>query len=257
MSRFREISLVLLFISSIVYAGSNPVLETGINAFQQGKFDEARQAFSSLETNPSWKFAALYNLGNVAVRQNHLGEALGLYIRARHENPHDRDTLENIKFVISGLGARRLTGTPSNYDIFREQIIERFTFGELLVGTLLFSIFSLVTLLRYLRRKKLDQEVTLPTGLIIGFAVLAIFTSASATKLIDTYSQRGTIITDHVDLRSGPGEANASMMQVSEGSEVSINDVDHDWAQVSPASGGLMGWVPKSSLMMTSGGGPF
>jgi tetratricopeptide (TPR) repeat protein len=250
-------SILFLFLSSTAVGASNPTLESGINAFQLQKYDDAKQAFLGLLGDPSWRFAALYNLGNVAVRQNHLGEALGFYTRAQHINPHDRDTQDNIKFVLNGLGGRRLVGATTNYDIFRSQILNRFTFGEALGLTLALSLLFLLSLLGMIRARLADGAAS-PTPRLVGsFIFLVLFTFLTVCKLIDTYSERGVVITDHVDLRSGPAESNASMLEVAEGSEMTIHDTDHDWIQVTPASGGLMGWVPKSALMITSGGGPF
>ncbi len=243
--------IALSILLSISASGaSNTILEAGINSFQQGKYDEAKQTFTNLMADPAWRFAALYNLGNTAVRQNHLGEALGYYLRALHRNPHDKDTQENIKFVISGLGGRRLVSPPSNYDIYRKEVLSRYTFAESLGGLLLFSIFFLISLKGFLKKRKLESGA-------ISIVFLVLFATLSITKLIDTYSERGVIITDHVDLRSGPSETNASMMEVAEGSEMIIHDTDHDWVQVIPVGGGLMGWIPRTSLMLTSGGGPF
>jgi tetratricopeptide (TPR) repeat protein len=249
--------LLSVFISQAVLGATNTLLEAGINSFQQGKYDEAKQTFTNLMTDPAWKFAALYNLGNVAVRQNHFGEALGYYLRAAHQNPHDKDTQENIKFVITALGGRRLVSAPTNYDIYRKEVLSRFTFAEALAGSLLFSIFFLSSLKGFLKKRKLESEALPSTGAISSTIFLVLFTALSITKLIDTYSERGVIIVDHVDLRSGPSETNASMMEVTEGSEMVINDTDHDWVQVIPAGGGLMGWIPRTTLMITSGGGPF
>lgn len=257
--RYPRLLLILLplFLSIPASSATNTILEAGINSFQQGKYDEAKQTFSNLMADPSWKFAALYNLGNTAVRQSHFGEALGYYIRAAHQNPHDRDTQENIKFVINALGGRRLVSAPSNYDIFRKEVLNRFTFAESLAFVFLFSIFFLIFLKSFLKRRKLEGSTAPSTGGIISTVFLIVFLGLSITKLIDTYSERGVIITDHVDLRSGPSESNASMMEVAEGSEMIIHDTDHDWVQVIPVGGGLMGWIPRTSLMATSGGGPF
>jgi hypothetical protein len=249
--------LLSIFLSIAALSATNTILEAGINSFQQGKYDEAKQTFSNLMIDPPWRFAALYNLGNTAVRQNHFGEALGYYLRALHQNPHDKDTQENIKFVINALGGRRLVSPPSNYDIYRKEVLGRFTFAETLGGVLFFSFFFLIGLKGFLKKRKEEKGALPSTGAIISVILLVLFTTLSITKLIDTYSERGVIITDHVDLRSGPSETNASMMEVAEGSEMIIHDTDHDWVQVIPVGGGLMGWIPRTSLMATSGGGPF
>jgi len=250
-------AFILLFLPQVSLSATNPTLQEGINAFQQGRYDQAEKSFQNLMSAPEWKFAALYNLGNTAVRQNHLGQALGYYLRAARQNPHDRDTRENIKYVIGALGGRRLTSPPTNYDIFTNEVLDRLTFAEAMAGTFVFSIFFLLSLLRFLRGRKLDSTTAPPSTMLITLVILVLFTALSITKLIDTYTERGIVIVDHVDLRSGPSETNASMMEVAEGSEMSIRDSDHDWLQVNPVSGGLVGWIPRSSLMITSGGGPF
>jgi len=249
--------LVSLFLAQVASSAPNTILEAGINSFQQGKYDEAKQTFTNLMADPPWKFAALYNLGNIAVRQNHFGEALGYYTRASHQNPHDKDTQENLKFVLQALGGRRLVGALSNYEIFRREVLSRFTFAESLAGTLLFSLFFLTSFKRFIKTRKFEPGAPPSAGAITSTVFLVLFTALSITKLMDTYSKRGVIITDHVDLRSGPSETNASMMEATEGSEMSIHDTDHDWIQVNPVGGGLIGWIPQSSLMVTSGGGPF
>jgi tetratricopeptide (TPR) repeat protein len=257
--RYTGLFVILLSVFLTVAASSatNTILQAGINSFQQGKYDEAKQTFINLMADPPWKFAALYNLGNTAVRQNHFGEALGYYIRALHQNPHDKDTQENIKFVINSLGGRRLVGPSSNYDIYRIEVLSRFTFAESLAALLLFSIFFLMALKGFLKKRKIESGARPSTGAIVSIVLLVLFLALSITKLIDTYSERGVIITDHVDLRSGPSETNASMMEVAEGSEMVIHDTDQNWVQVIPVGGGLMGWIPRTSLMAISGGGPF
>jgi tetratricopeptide (TPR) repeat protein len=127
--------LAALFVSLYSLPGlaaSNPTLEAGINAFQSGKFDDAKQKFSELLKVPSWKFAALYNLGNTAVRQKHMGEALAYYVLALKRNPHDRDTQDNIKYVYSELGGRHLTAPLTNFQLLTENILDKFTFNEAL-----------------------------------------------------------------------------------------------------------------------------
>jgi len=248
--------LVSFFLSSGAYSATNTILEAGINAFQQGKYDDAKQTFMKLMADPPWKFAALYNLGNTAVRQNHLGEALGYYTLALHQNPHDKDVQENIKFVLNALGGRRLVGPQSNFDIFRVEVLSRFTFTEALAASLIFSIFFLMSLRNYLKKRKQEVGAFPSTWAVISMVLLVLTGTLSIIKLIDTYNERGVIIADHVDLRSGPSETNASMMEVAEGSEMSIHDSDHDWIQVNPIGGGLMGWIPRTSLMITSGRGP-
>ena len=249
-------------LNGLALADSNPLLEAGINSYQKGNYDDAQSNFIQLITNPRWSFAALYNLGNVAARQKHLGEALAYYERALQKRPHDKDVLFNIKFVEEALGTRRFAGKLTNYELLRENFLTRFSFSEFLVALFVFSLIFLISLLNFLKRRKVlkteESGPVLPTpASLASGAILIILTVLTILKIVDSYSERGVVTTAKIDLRSGPGETNASMQEVQEGTEVGVLDSSGDWKQVTFPSRDFTGWVPSKSLMLTSGGGPF
>jgi tetratricopeptide (TPR) repeat protein len=255
-------SIAVILMALPVFAGGNEELQAGINAFQQGRFDEAQTDFEGLLNDSHWSFAALYNLGNVAARQKHFGEALAYYKLALNKKPHDADTKFNIAFAMNNLSPRR-SQNPGNFELFRTEVLSRFAFGEFLAATLILALIFLSSLLEFFRRKKalaLDDPTARPAPtatLVVSGVVFAVALTFAILKLADSYTGRGIIITNKADLRSGPGESNASMMEVPEGSEVVIQDSSNGWYQVSLTGGGLTGWVPSSSLILTSGRGPW
>lgn len=252
--------LVSLLISFQAFSESNSSLEEGANAFQQGQYDLARQKFSELLNQRKWAFSALYNLGNVAARQKHWGEALGFYRRAIKLRPRDRDLLFNIDLAQSQLPAQR-GAKLSNIEILRQQALSKTTFNELLTAFLILSAIFLGLILSYLRKRKIYQSegASAPIPMILAFAAIFFFmVGALATlKLADLYQDRGTIVAAKAELRSGPSETNAALSEISEGTEVEIQDRMNGWNQVTDAVTGLTGWVPDQDLMITSGGGPW
>ena len=54
-------------------------------------------------------------------------------------------------------------------------------------------------------------------------------------------------LTDKVDVRSGPGEENALLFTLHEGTRVELGDHLDAWVHVN-LSNGLSGWVPSSSI---------
>ena len=259
---FSSLVLPVLFGLS-ARAASNPLLEAGINSYQKGNYDDAKANFVQLVSDPKWTFTALYNLGDIAVRQKHLGEALGYFRRAAIRKPHDSDTLFNMKFVEDALGNRRLGGKVSNFEFFRTDVLNRFSFSEFLALTLVFSFLFLFSIAGYLKSRKLikaeDANLSAPPtpGVLLTGIFFIVIVAISGLKLYDSYTDRGTITAATVDIRSGPNESNASMQEIPEGTEVVIlDDSQPDWKQVA-LIGGIAGWVPSKDVMPTTGGGPF
>ena len=89
-------------------------LQAGINAYQSGKYDEAKTSFTQLLNDSRWSFVALYNLGNIAVRQKHIGEALAYYKLALKKKPHDQDTRVNLRLISNNIGAAQFGKSASN-----------------------------------------------------------------------------------------------------------------------------------------------
>ena len=132
------------------------------------------------------------------------------------------------------------------------------------MGTLIVLFFFLFNLYKYLRKRKAahftEGEVS-PQPAVIMFAwgfLLVVIGLTTICKIYDGLMERDTITVAKVDLRSGPGETNASLAEMTEGFEVLVQDEVSGWKQVTTLDGtkmGLTGWIPTSSALMTSGGG--
>jgi len=238
------------------------LLNEGINAYQQGQWDLAREKFSQLLGDKRWEFVGLYNLGNVATRQKHFGEALGYFRRALALKPQDKDTWFNYRFVLNNTPNQLALGRNlSNYEFIRNEYLNRFSFTQSLIVLFFASLFMLWNLYKYIRNYKFkgeeDKSLGVPPLLLIIWGILFLVSISSSTlKLIDTFTERGTIVVAKVDLRSGPSETNASMSELTEGLEVLVQSDEKDWKQVTHPNG-LTGWVPKNSIMTTTGWGPW
>ena len=139
------IATVAALSSSLTARGdSQALVQEGINAYQSGQYDLARERFGQLINDDRWSFAALYNLGNVALRQKKMGEALAYYRRAIQKKPFDPDARSNIGFVLSGLGIRQFPGARGNRELFRVEVLNSATINQSILGgschyTFLFS----------------------------------------------------------------------------------------------------------------------
>lgn len=251
----------VLFISILTNAQDSTVFQEGINAFQQQKWDEAKGKFAQLLSQERWRFAALYNLGNIAMRQGHPGEALAFYKQAQKLNPRDGDLRHNLAFASNQTGARKFTGSTSSFEVLRAEFLSRFTFDEFLAATLiLLGVFG-TSLIKYLGARKAARTEggsgATPSPLLFVWGILFTTIAAGATlKLIDSFAAKAIVVVAKAELKSGPGEGNATMIDLPEGTEVKIRETASEWRQVT-SPGGLTGWVPEGQIIVISGGGPW
>ena len=82
-------------------------------AYSRGDVDTAKRLYQNLAPAGGESAAVLYNQGNCAYRQGHLGEALADYERAWRLAPRDSDILENLNFVRRKLGLPLRGGTET------------------------------------------------------------------------------------------------------------------------------------------------
>lgn len=246
-------------------ADSQSIVREAANAYEQGRYDVARDRYTELLKDPRWHGPALYNLGNIAARQKKLGEAAAFYREALQELPGDRDTRWNLNYALSNLGIRQFGGGKGTWELFRTEILNVITLDQVFVALLIVLFFSLFNTYKFLKKRKRARlnEEPVPTAPFIMFVWIFLFFIVGGTsicKIVDGYSGRGTVVSTKVDLRSGPGEANASLAELSEGYEVLIQEEAEGWKQVTALDGprpGITGWVPNNSLVVTAGGGPW
>jgi tetratricopeptide (TPR) repeat protein len=264
---FRFFVLASLMMSAMTARGDyQSLLQEGVNSYQAGKFDQARENFAKLRSENAWNFTALYNLGNTAARQKKMGEAIGFYRLALQKKPLDPDTRSNLLFAMNSLGIKQFPGARGNFELFRAEILNSATTNQLLAALAVVLFFFFFNLYKFLKIRKIDsfEDKPIPTQppfvFFIWSALFLFLAVTSVAKILDGYSERATVIAAKADLKSGPGEANATLVELSEGSEVQVQDESNSWKQVTALDGertGLTGWVKQESLMVTAGGGPW
>ena len=114
---------------------------------------------------------------------------------------------------------------------------------------------------RFLKIRAASDIKPTPPLLLAVWLLLALLTlSIATTKFVDTFLDRATVIVTKSEVKSGPQDGNATLIEIPEGSEVYVNtsttNDNGNWKQIT-IPGNLTGWVKDNTLMMTSGEGPF
>jgi hypothetical protein len=244
------ISSTMTWLSDLVLAqtvapevrGEGDKISLARQAFDEMRFDEARNLFDELSRQDRWSFVGFYNLGSVASRQQRYGEALAYYRRALDLSPRDDDTRFNFELM-----KKRLNILPGQAPL---PSAIPMTLNETLLVLWLSTSLLLVGIYKFLRKRKLTEPVEVPWFLISSGAVFVVAVFLTGWRVIDLKTSRAIITVSKVDLRSGPSETNATIAATTEGAEVRTMAKMSDWTQIA-LSDGMVGWVPNSALLST------
>ena len=231
--------------------------QAGVEQFQKSQFDEARKSFSDCLGSSQYRLSCLYNLGNTAYKQQRFGEALAYYRLMLNEDPGNRDAKANAQLAFSALKVKSLPGPVNSYEIYRSTVLNVASIDAFLAATFISLLILGLSAVRFSKKvaesRASEEERPKPSAfnwVSLGIFIICLFTTA--TKLYDLTIDRGTIVSSKTEVKSGPGESNATIFEISEGLEVLILTAHNDWFQVN-YPGGLTGWIPKKDLVITNG----
>ena len=116
----------------------------------------------------------------------------------------------------------------------------RILLAVFLAANVMFALFLLVS-------KPGLAAWALRGTLLAGFLMILIGGSIAWKVYQEHHDHRGVIVEQKVDVRSGPGEENITVVTVHEGILVRIRGESHGWLQISLPNG-WNGWLPASSV---------
>jgi len=216
--------------------------------YQSGDFAAAERAYRLLFDRGADSGAVYYNLGNACFKQQKLGEAIYYWEKARRLMPADADVRENLQLANlliidridvpeDPLPVRLLSTAAHRFTVEQES---RIALALFIVANALFSIYLLI------RRPRIAFWALTASLAAVLFALL--FAGSLAYKVYQQeYRRQGVIVEQKVDVRSGPGNENITVVTVHEGIMVRVRMESNGWYQISLPNG-WTGWLPGSSV---------
>ncbi len=234
--------------------------QAAIQSYQQGQIAKAQEQFLlSLEKSPDNTFV-LYNLGLTDYQLGKYGRALGAWRKALYFDPNFSLAKRAIAAAIKEKGPIQ-SDALSSWEIVRKEVVLKYSLNESLAAAAIMLLLGGSFLIRYSaqRRQAFKMELPLPPTPYLGIlssVFFFLFVTLTLFRAIDYFSPRATVISGHIDIRSGPSGDDASLFEILEGHEVIVKKVAGDWVQVA-YPGGLTGWAEKSVLFHHSGKTPW
>jgi hypothetical protein len=270
-----QILIQALFTTVVVFSDEqiastpiDPSYQSGLNAYQESKFDVAKEKFllawSAEPKNP----LVNYNLGLAEFKLGNKGRALAFWRRAQEEDPFFTPAQDAESFASQQLKVKALPHSITAWESYRRSVLSGLTLDTALgASAVLMLLFGFLGLKYWGQKRDLDQSeernqqrfVKLGTSPLVVFLLGALFFATATTAILKAYDlgvERGTIVLEKVEARSGPSDDQATLFDLFEGLEVIVRQSFEDtqakvWKQVT-YPGGMTGWVPAESLISHS-----
>jgi tetratricopeptide (TPR) repeat protein len=237
------------------------LFKNGVQSYQSGKYDEARELLSqALDKDPN-SVSALTNLALTQFQLGKKGYAVALLRKSLALNPDFPTSKAALQFILPQLEVKEIPHEIQFWESFRSQLLEPVPMWVYLFLTALFLFAAGWLWLGFFgrRRKALKDNELLPPFPTVAFVLALGFVicfSLNVLKIYDFQTPRGTVIADKISVLSAPDEKSVTLFDLYAGLEVVLLSVNNEWVQVT-YPGALSGWVPKATVLHTSGKVPW
>lgn len=246
--------LLLLFSVLASPAPADDLFQKGLAAYQNRKYDEAREDFEKILGQGTVNARLLHNLALTYYQLNQKPHALALWRKALTIDPSYRAARAG-RDMLEG----RFNMRPFERDSLNAWL--RQTLAHLSLFELLWLLALVLSMcgwlwLRYLgeRRAALDEERPLPVFPWIAGVTSAVFFCALGLlylKTDDLLTRRATVVLEKSSVRSLPAEEGVGLFDLTGGSEVLVRQESNGWTQIQSADGST-GWVKSAEILITS-----
>jgi len=223
------------------------LFQGGNGHYEQGRFQEASDAYEKILGYGVADPRVHYNLANAYFKLGKLGPAILHYERALRLDPTDQDARDNLALARGQIRDHiDEAEVPYPLKVAREFLNTQPT-GAVCAVFLVLYLLTCV-LLAGLPLTASDVRRRL---LGYGAATVGILTLVAALALLesiqDRTAARAIVMTDRVDVLSGPSSENTVLFTVHEGTELEVRNRREGWYQVSLPNA-MSGWIPSGSV---------
>jgi len=223
------------------------LFQGGNSAYEQGRFREAAEAYEKIVGYGVADPRVLYNLANAYFKLGKLGPAILNYERALRLDPSDQDARDNLELARGQIRDHvEEAEIPYPVKVVQDSL-----------DTVPVDALSAVFLCLYFITCALVACLPLTGGearrRLLGYAaaaagVLALLAGGAFVESIQSRTAaRAIVMTDRVDVLSGPSAENTVLFTVHEGTRLEVRNRRDGWYQVSLPNA-MSGWIPSGMV---------
>jgi tetratricopeptide (TPR) repeat protein len=224
------------------------LFEKGNQLYSQGNFKSAIEQYEKIVQRPFASEIVYYNLGNAYFKSGQLGKAIQHYEKAYKLSPGDREISENLIFAQNRISDKVEKPAES---LMLKQFNRLIHLLPLDVETFLAVVCFVAANVCFTLFVLGPSPVVSRTALYAATVFLGVSILLGSSNVFRIYQaetlHEGVVLTDKVDVLSGPSTDSPILFSIHEGLKVQIENEVEEWAQIS-LENGWNGWVKKEAL---------
>ncbi len=245
----KRISQIFIFLSiGIIFSQTEEAFQRGNALYNQEKYQEAIDAYTTILDNDQESAALYYNLGNAQYKLSNIGASIYYYEKALKLSPNDQDIKNNLAFAQKAT-IDAIDTIPEGFisRIFNK-VITLFSFdGWAWFSVICVIVFVLLFIAYYTARTSSKKRVFFLGAWL--FLVIGVFGIFFAFKQYDNYKniQYAIIFAQETTIKSEPNLRSEEVFELHEGTKVKVMETVNDWKKIK-LSDGKIGWIPAVDL---------
>jgi hypothetical protein len=224
------------------------VFQQGNRLYQEGKFEEARDAYESIVNNGYVSGELYYNLGNVYYRLGDVARAILNYERASRLISGDEDLRHNLD-MANFLLADRIEPAPrlfiwEYWDGLKGGLsLDGATWLVYVIYLLMVTLSATAIMVRSYRLKRLSLIAA-----VCCVPLMIVATGLFAGKLTDqTRDDMAVVMAEVSNVKNSPDQSSSDAFVLHKGAKVQIMDRITTWIKIRLADG-KVGWMNASGV---------
>lgn len=224
---------------------------SGVEAYSEGKHQEALDAWTSIEKSGVESSELYCNIGDAYFRLNRTGYAILYFERALKLNPSNSDARHNLAFANAGI-TDKFEQIPDFFvKKWASSVSRMFSSDVWAVLSVIFLAIAMAAVLLFLLGGRSSLK---KTGFSVGIAALLLFSVSLASSLGQKNSyfreDAAIVVEGACPAKSSPAETGASdLFVIHEGTRVKVLDTVGDWKNIEIPDG-RRGWVEYKNIQI-------
>ena len=246
------LALLLMIVPSGARAADaylDSLWNAGVAAYSDGRWDDAREAWTSIGDLGVSSPELMCNIGDACFRQNQLAEAILYYSRALKLDPSCGDARHNLEFARS-LTRDRIDSVPEFFlhSWMRSLCWAMPSDSWAWISLALFALLLGMILLFLLGRRPAIRKLGFFAGAAAGLLLILTLIFAVWQKRDYLHADDAVVMRPVVSVKSAPSGADTKdLFILHEGTCVKLLDSVGDWSNIR-LSDGREGWLKKDVL---------
>ena len=252
---FRKVATVVTLLLSLGFSMNihakdlDSLWTTGVQAYTDGKFADASEAWTAIEESGRKSATLYYNLGNAWFKQGNYPKAILNYERALRLDPSYSDARYNLEFTNSFVQDKIEPVPEFMLKSFVRKICYLMSSNTWAVIFLVLLAAALMMGLLFLLGSSVSKR---RAGFYCGIVLLLLSAGAlsfSIWQKSDSVKTDAAIVMSPVSsVKSSPSSGSSKdLFVIHEGTKVTILDEVGSWRNISLADG-RQGWIPASDI---------